>query len=55
MHRVNHDAGALQPLRPQLGQDHLGALGARVGGGAVELAMGALQVLDMDPLRVHAT
>src|SRR5271165_5642698 len=54
MHRVHHHAAALQPLGPQLGQDHLGALGARVDGRAVELLMRRLQVVDPDSLCVHA-
>jgi hypothetical protein len=43
MHRVNDNAGALQPLSPELGQDHLGALCARVDSRSVELLTRRLQ------------
>jgi hypothetical protein len=49
-----HDhPGAGEPLRPQLGEDHLRALGPRVHRRSVELLARGLQVLDMEPLRVH--
>ena len=54
VHRVDHDPGARQLLCPHLGEDHLRAFGARVHGRPVELSTLALQVVDPDPLRVHA-
>ena len=43
-----------QPLGPQLGEDDLHALRARVGGGAVEVALLVLEVARVELLRVHA-
>ena len=53
VHRVHDDTAAGEPLRPQLGEDHLRALGPRVHRRSVELLARGLQVLDMEPLRVH--
>jgi hypothetical protein len=55
VHRVHNHSAARQLLCPELGEDHLRPLGARVSGWPVEPAALALQVIDPDPLRVHAT
>ena len=55
VHRVNHDPGARQLLCPELGKDHLPALGARVHLRSVKVPALALQVINPEPLRVHAT
>ena len=51
---MDHDPGARQLLCPELGQDHLRTLGARVHPRPVELPALALQVINPELLRVHA-
>jgi hypothetical protein len=55
VHRVNHDGAALEAPRPQLGEDDLRALGPRIRRRPIELAALIPQIVEPDPLHVHAS